>query len=80
MIDISIPPIYRTNKPDKKEKWIKNKTIKGKIVSVREARSRTNPTKQRNKDKPYSKAFIIIVDYETPINDLIDKRVEIKII
>ncbi len=80
MIDIVIPPIYGTSKFDRGRRNQKNIVLKGRIVSIRRARQKISPKRPRKRDNPNSKAFIIIVDYDSKVDKLINRRVEIRVI
>lgn len=80
MIDIRVSNIYKINRLQKGNVNKRNRVFNGKIVAIRKARIRVNSKKSRSKDVPYTKAFIILVEYEGKIDDLLNKKVEIKVI
>ncbi len=80
MIDIRVPNIYKINKLQKGDADNKSRVFNGKIVAIRRTRSKLDSARSRNRDKPSTKAFIILVEYKGKIDDLLNKKVEIKVI
>jgi hypothetical protein len=80
VIDIVVGSTYRINKLNKNNKSRIKKVFRGRIVGIRKARKKQNLHKKRDIDGQNAKAFIIVVDNDVNMEELVNKRVEIRII
>ncbi len=80
MIDIVIPSLYGVNRLQGRKTGSRKKVLRGRVVSARCARLKVDPLRPRKTDKPFSKTLIVIVEDFKPLNSLVNRDIEIRIL